>query len=62
MHFHAFFAFLNRDVWGPMWPNVFAPSVFTVLGIAVSHFKLKKHHNTAVKSIHDRLDEKGPHG
>lgn len=47
---------LNQDVWGPMWPNIFAPSVFTLLGIVVSHLKLKLHHEKEIATLKAHLD------
>lgn len=56
----AIIAWLNRDIWGPMWPNVFAPSVFTVLGIAISHVRLKAHHERKLNELHDKLTDSRP--
>lgn len=39
---------LNVELWGPMWPNMFAPSAFTLTGLIVSHIKrarqAERHH------------------
>jgi hypothetical protein len=39
---------LNVHLWGPMWPNMFAPSASTVIAVAVSHVKAarqrERHH------------------
>jgi hypothetical protein len=39
---------LNTELWGPMWPNMFAPSLLTLPAIAVSHVKAarqrERHH------------------
>jgi hypothetical protein len=39
---------LNVEIWGPMWPNMFAPSAITLAAIAVSHVKrsrqARRHH------------------
>jgi len=42
---------LNIHLWGPIWPNMVAPSVWTLFGISLSHFRMKKHVNTK----HDEL-------
>lgn len=34
---------LNVEYWTASWPNVFAPSFWTLTGIAYSHYKLKQH-------------------
>ena len=38
---------LLHDFWAAMWPNIFAPSFWTLVGIAVAHIagkrNLKKH-------------------
>ncbi len=39
---------LNNELWGPMWPNIFAPSAITLAAIGVSHLKrarqAERHH------------------
>ena len=39
---------LNTELWGPMWPNMFAPSVWTLLAVITSHVKAarqrQRHH------------------
>ena len=30
---------LNTELWGPMWPNMFAPSMITLGALIVSHVK-----------------------
>lgn len=30
-------------LWHQMWPNIFAPGFWTVLGIALSHWHLRRH-------------------
>ena len=39
---------LNTELWGPMWPNMFAPSVITLAAVAVSHIRAhrqrERHH------------------
>lgn len=39
---------LDVELWGPMWPNMFAPSVITLLAVIVSHVKAhrqrERHH------------------
>lgn len=43
MTWHALWAWFNRDLWAPMWPNMFAPSVITLVAVVFSHFRLKAH-------------------
>ena len=33
---------LNVEIWGPMWPNMFAPSAITLAAVAVSHVKASR--------------------
>jgi hypothetical protein len=33
---------LNSEYWGVSWPNIFAPSVWTVLAIVVSHIRASR--------------------
>jgi hypothetical protein len=39
---------LNNELWGPMWPNIFSPSAITLAAIGVSHVKrtaqAERHH------------------
>jgi len=39
---------LNVHLWGPMWPNMFAPSAITLAAVAISHVKAarqrQRHH------------------
>jgi len=39
---------LNVHLWGPMWPNMFAPSMITLGAVAVSHVRAhrqrQRHH------------------
>jgi hypothetical protein len=41
-------AWLDRDLWQPMWPNMFAPSVITLAAIVISHVRrsrqARRHH------------------
>jgi hypothetical protein len=30
-------------VWAAMWPNIFAPGFWTILGIGLSHWRLRTH-------------------
>jgi len=34
---------LNVEIWGPMWPNVFAPSIFTLIAVILAHIKTHRH-------------------
>lgn len=47
---------LLSDLWQAMWPNIFAPSFFTVLGIFISHFKIKGHVNRKHDELHRKID------
>ena len=43
---------LNTELWGPMWPNMFAPSFVTLVAVVVSHLKRTRqaeHHHQAMK-------------
>lgn len=46
---NAFFHWLNVEYWTASWPNIFAPSVWTLLGLAAHHVSIKnmheRHHN-----------------
>lgn len=47
------------QLWSAMWPNIFAPSVFTLLGVAISHVRHRKHardqHEALKQHVDDRL-------
>lgn len=34
---------LNVEVWGPMWPNMFAPSIITLAWVGILHLRTKVH-------------------
>lgn len=42
---------LNTELWGPMWPNVFAPNIWTILAViahlAVTMIQRERHHREA---------------
>lgn len=42
-------------LWQQMWPNVFAPSFWTLLGVGLSHARLmrrqNKHHEAQLRAI-----------
>jgi hypothetical protein len=33
---------VNVEIWGPMWPNMFAPSLITIAAVAVSHVRASR--------------------
>lgn len=49
---------INLDLWGPMWPNVFAPNFWTLVGVAASHLHLsrlqRKHHDEHMQALRDK--------
>lgn len=49
MPWHAIIHWFNTEYWFPSWPNIFAPSVWTLLGIAYHHISIRnlhqKHHD-----------------
>lgn len=50
---------LNTELWGPMWPNMFAPSAFTLIGLVVSHIKrarqAERHHQELKQHVTETL-------
>lgn len=45
---------INVEYWQPSWPNIFAPSAWTLFGILVSHI----HHSiTNARRHNELLDE-----
>jgi hypothetical protein len=51
----AFLSWLNIHLWGPMWPNMFAPSMVTLTAVIVSHIKAarqrERHHDDMKKHV-----------
>ena len=47
---------LLSNLWSAMWPNIFAPGFWTVLGICISHYKLKGHVNRKHDELHQKID------
>ena len=33
---------LNTELWGPMWPNIFAPSAITLAAVIVGHVRASR--------------------
>lgn len=54
---------LNQDLWGPMWPNVFAPGAWTLLGIGLAHWRtrvhLARHHEELKAHVTKELRREG---
>jgi hypothetical protein len=54
----AFWHWLNVELWGPMWPNMFAPSVITLAWMGILHVRVKvhlrRHHEALDSAIRDR--------
>ena len=42
---------LNTELWAPMWPNMFAPSVITIGAVIISHIKARKGHEKRHQEI-----------
>lgn len=53
-----------RAAWDQMWPNMFAPSVFTVIGIIWSHIKrtrqADRHHAELKRHINAVMSQPAP--
>lgn len=51
----GFLHWVNTELWGPMWPNMFAPSLVTLAAVAVSHVKAarqrERHHREMKKHV-----------
>lgn len=47
----SFLHWLNVEYWTASWPNVFAPSFWTLLGIGLSHYKLNKQHHKLLRKL-----------
>lgn len=45
----GFWHWVDIEYWAQSWPNIFAPSAWTLLGISISHAHMvwlhNKHHN-----------------
>lgn len=37
-----FLHWLNVELWGPMWPNMFAPSLITIPVVVAAHVKASR--------------------
>lgn len=44
-----------HTVWAAMWPNIFAPSAWTLVGIAASHAALKRHLHRHTEEIKQHI-------
>lgn len=57
--FHAVVNWLTTQYWSVSWPNIFAPSIWTLFGIAVSHTHFLHRHKKAVAKQLEKIDEHG---
>lgn len=52
---------LNTELWGPMWPNIFAPSAITLAAILLAHVRTRMHirttHQATTAAVRDQLAE-----
>jgi hypothetical protein len=53
MHAGHYFSF----IWAQMWPNIFAPGFWTIFGIGLSHYHLRKHVNNKHAELHERINQ-----
>ena len=44
---------LNVELWSPMWPNMFAPSMITLAAVIVSHVRQRRSAEAARKIAAD---------
>ena len=49
---------LNVELWGPMWPNIFAPSAVTLVAIVVSHMLHRKAMATHMDHLRTHIAER----
>lgn len=53
---------LNFEYWQQSWPNIFAPSVWTLAGIALAHWRTRVHlarHHQELREHVDRVMKEG---
>lgn len=62
--FHEFLVWFNNEYWATSWPNIFAPSLYTILGFVVAdmrnarrHKAQKLHHVNAVNGLAGQIEE-----
>jgi hypothetical protein len=62
---HAFLHWLNVELWSPMWPNVFAPNIWTiaavVLHLLATLAQRARHHREAERRADERHEELKKH-
>lgn len=56
---------LNTELWGPMWPNIFSPNVWTlvalVLHLAATLLQRARHHQDSERRADERHDDLKKH-
>lgn len=56
---------LNVHLWGPMWPNIFSPNVWTLVALAVhltaTLIQRERHHREAQQRADERHEEMKQH-
>lgn len=59
MDWHAVAHWINVEYWSVSWPNVFAPSFWTLLGMTLNHIHMtrlqRQHHESLVKLLKDKI-------
>jgi hypothetical protein len=59
---NAFLHWLNVELWSPMWPNMFAPSLVTLPVVIISHLKAarqrERHHGEMKQHVTDTMGER----
>lgn len=46
---------LNVEIWGPIWPNMVAPSIWTLVGIGLSHVHMTRHSAKRHEELKDHI-------
>lgn len=52
----------NIELWQNLWPNIMAPSAFTLLGVLWSHIKLRDLHERHHQELKEHITRMADHG
>jgi hypothetical protein len=57
MWIHALLHWFNQEYWSVSWPNVFAPSFWTLLGIIIADIRSHRRHKNTFLERDGRIAE-----
>ncbi len=57
MILHHILSWFANEYWSVSWPNIFAPSIWTLLGIGLAHWHTMHRHKKTTKSHNEQIKD-----